>query len=245
MEGAKINKGPPGNNHKFVRNRRDDSSYNHPSYQDSAIASQRGKVSSVKPRSVDHTKHVDTKPGVGSEKQNDGNKQEHRSNFKGRDDQRQYGQKENRSNLKHDDRRKFNFSKEKTNARHFKQTSRNQSKGNEVTANNEMKMRRQPNKTESGVLKRNDNPNITSTPQHLKPAVHVQPLQQVPGNTRATVEQNSNTVQTNDSSSGTSTQGNAEELQGIRYCSVVAYCYAVSFSECDYYLASCEDDNKN
>ena len=224
MEGTKINKGPQGNNCRFVRNRREDNSFNQPVRQDNTLTSQGGKINSVKPRysSADH----EMKPGMELKQDHDGNKQESKTNFKekdghfhGRKDgQIHVPQKENRSDVKHDhDRRKFNFPKEKANTRNFRPTSRNQGKGNEAPGNDETRTRKQQNKNGRVVLKRNDNANMSSTPQHLKPAVHVQPLQQVPekNDVRPTVGQNA--LQTPDSRLRTSSQAGAEGCQDVRY----------------------------
>ena len=229
MEGTKINKGPQGNNRRFVRNRKDDNPCN-PVHPKNTPAVQAGKINSVKPQysSAEHTKRLEVKSEMVVQQQDDGTKQESRTNFKRkggnfhgeRNGQYQNAQKANRSNVRNDDRRKFNFPKEKANTRQFKPTQRHQSKGNEVLpANNETRTASQENKIESAVLKRSDNTNISSTPQHLKPAVHVQPLQQLPETgTRHTVEK-SNTLQTNDSAVHMSNQANVDRCQDARYCS--------------------------
>ncbi|XP_028405520.1 uncharacterized protein LOC114528122 [Dendronephthya gigantea] len=219
MEETKVNKGPQGNNRRFVnKNRRDPKSINH--HHDN---SQGGKVNSVKPRysSLDHTKHLDMKPEMVVIKQD--NKSDNKINFKGKDssfhggkdDHVQHTQKEHRSNMKYEDRRKYNYPKERQNTRNFK--PRNQSRGNEVPTNDETKLQKGPLKNESVLLKRNENTNMTSTPQHLKPAVHVQPLQQVPekANTHSTVEQNPNNIQTYDSSIQVTTEDSALECQEL------------------------------
>ena len=226
MEGTKTYKGSQGNNRRFVRNRRDDNLQNHPK---NTPSFQGGKINSVKPQysSADHTKHLEEKSETVAQKQDDGSKQESKSNLKRKDGnvhgerngQHQHAQKANRSNVKNDDRRKFNFPKEKANARQFKPTQRHQNKGNELLpVNDETRTRTQENKNENAVLKRSDNTNMSSTPQHLKPAVHVQPLQQVPETaTRHTVEKNSSTLQTNDSGVHASNEASAERCQDVRY----------------------------
>lgn len=220
MEDTKVNKGPQGNNRRFVnKNRRDDKSFNH--HHD--LSSQGEKVNSVKPRysSLDHSKHLDMKPGMVVTKQD--NKSD-KVNCKGKDGSfhggkdyhDQHSQKDYRSNIKYEDRRKYNYPKERQNTRNFK--PRNQNRGNEVPPNNETKLRKAPNKNESVLLKRNENANMTSIPQHLKPAVHVQPLQQVPEKTdsHSTIEQNPNNIQTYDSSIQVENEESAQGCQEPR-----------------------------
>ena len=211
MEGTKMNKGPPGNNRRFLKNRREENSFNQPIHPENMMTSQGGKINSVKPRYS-----------------SDGNKQESKSNFNGKDGnfhggkngQIHHPQKENRSDVKrdHHDRRKFqSYPKENANTRNFRPTTRNQSKGSEAPTNDEIRTRKQLNKSEKVVLKRNDNANMSLTPQHLKPAVHVQPLQQVPEKPDATVQQNSTALNTTDSSVCTSNQAGVERCQDVRY----------------------------
>jgi hypothetical protein len=188
MEGTKINKGPRENNRRFLKNRREDNSFQ-PNQPENTLTSQAGKINSVKPRYS-----------------SDGNKRENKNNFRGKDGNFHGGkdgqphvhqpQKENRSDVKRDhERRKFNFPKENANTRHFKPASRNQSRGSETPTNDETRTRKQLNKNERVVLKRSDNANASLTPQHFKPAVHVQPLQQVPEKRDTTVQQNQAAVE--------------------------------------------------
>lgn len=236
MEEEKYSKGSQGNNRRFVRNTKEDNSFNQPVHQENDTSSQGGKVNSVNPRysSAERAKHVEMKPGmvvINTKQNQDGNRNESKGNFKSKDGhfRGQHTQKDHRSNFKHDDRRKFSFPKEKTN-RYNKPTGRNQSKGNEkssVPSNEETLPRKQPYKNDSGsvALKRSENINTGthSTTQYLKPAVHVQPLQQVPEKTgpgvRSAVEQNKSSLQTADSNVRSSSKGNtaAEECQEVRY----------------------------
>ena len=205
-----MNKGPPGNNRRFLKSRREDNSFNQHIHPENMLTSQGGKINSVKPR---HS--------------SDGNKQESKSNIKGKDGNFHGGkdgqihvhhpQKENRSDAKRDhDRRKFqSFSKESANTRNFKPTTRNQSKGSEAPTNDEIRTRKQLNKNEKVVLKRSDNANMSLTPQHLKPAVHVQPLQQVPEKPDAIVQQNSTVLHTTDSNVCTVNQAGVERCQDV------------------------------
>lgn len=217
MEGTNSNKGGQ-NNRRFIKNRRDNSSFNPPArHQEHSPNSQVGKINSVKPRysSVDQNKASPTKPEIVALKQDDGNEQEIKSNFKKKDFHgvkdgqfhAHHAQKENKNYVKYEDRR---F---RTNTRHYKPASRNQFKQHETQRNEGSSPRKLPNRTETVLLKKNDNgSNVNTKP---KPAVHVQPLPQVAEKTavQRTVEQ---TLTTRDPREPTSNEAVIQTYQNER-----------------------------